>query len=366
MAVSISKRRRADGTLRYRAQVRVQGHPAQSKTFSRRAAARDWAEKEQDRLRALRPGQSARVTLGDAIRRYKREALPELRSRTARESQLDWWATELGDVALVDLTPSMIAGKLEQLATEPSGRWKAEARCRSGPTVNRYHAALSGVLRMAAKAWHMIDSNPAQGVLRRRESKGRNRWLTDAERQRLLAACRSSEWDGLYVLVLLALATGARQGELLALTWDRVDLKRGRALLDQTKNESSRTLPLHGAALEALKQWSKVRRMDSPLVFPAPPRPELPGMPKPPPQPFDFRPHWNAAREAAGLEDFRFHDLRHSAASYLAMNGASLVEIADILGHRTLQVVQRYAHLADEHKSSVIERMNAAVFGDKP
>ena len=78
---------------------------------------------------------------------------------------------------------------------------------------------------------------------------------------------------------------------------------------------------------------------------------------------------WNAQAvllpaAMGGCEDFRFHDLRHSAASYLAMNGASLVEIADILGHKTLQVVQRYAHLADTHKASVLERMNAAVFGD--
>lgn len=132
--------------------MKFQGHPVQCKTFSRRAAARDWAEKEQHRLRVLRPGQSARVTLGDAIRRYKREALPGLRSRAARESQLDWWAAELGDMAPVDLTPSMIAGKLEQLVSEPNSRWKGGARYRSGPIVNRYHAALSGVLRMAAKA----------------------------------------------------------------------------------------------------------------------------------------------------------------------------------------------------------------------
>jgi integrase len=79
-------------------------------------------------------------------------------------------------------------------------------------------------------------------------------------------------------------------------------------------------------------------------------------------KPTDIRDAWLKAVERAGLEDFKFHDLRHTAASYLAMNGASLLEIAEILGHKTLQMVKRYAHLADSHTAQVVERMNQAVF----
>ena len=78
----------------------------------------------------------------------------------------------------------------------------------------------------------------------------------------------------------------------------------------------------------------------------------------------DIRKHWYDAVEAAGIEDFRFHDLRHSAASYLAMNGATLAEIAEVLGHKTLQMVKRYAHLSDQHTAAVVERMNKAIFND--
>jgi integrase len=78
--------------------------------------------------------------------------------------------------------------------------------------------------------------------------------------------------------------------------------------------------------------------------------------------PIDLRAAWARALQAAAITDFRFHDLRHSAASYLAMSGASLVEIAAILGHRTLQMVQRYAHLAEGHTASVVARMNATLF----
>ncbi len=94
--------------------------------------------------------------------------------------------------------------------------------------------------------------------------------------------------------------------------------------------------------------------MDSDFVFPS-----VDGR-----KPFSFRPYWNVAVERAKVKDFRFHDLRHTAASYLAMNGATLLEIADVLGHKTLEMMKRYAHLADSHKAGVLERMNTAVFGD--
>ena len=73
---------------------------------------------------------------------------------------------------------------------------------------------------------------------------------------------------------------------------------------------------------------------------------------------------WRAVREKAGLEDFRFHDLRHTCASYLAMNGATLAEIAAVLGHKTLAMVKRYSHLSDEHVTDVVERTALKVLGD--
>ena len=80
-------------------------------------------------------------------------------------------------------------------------------------------------------------------------------------------------------------------------------------------------------------------------------------------QPVSIRTSWDTAVRRANLENFRFHDLRHSTASYLAMNGGSLLEIADILGHKTLQMVKRYSHLSEDHKANVLERMNMKVFG---
>jgi integrase len=101
---------------------------------------------------------------------------------------------------------------------------------------------------------------------------------------------------------------------------------------------------------------AKVRRIDSPFVFPS----------RNGKKPFDIRRAWEAARKKADIPDFCFHDLRHSAASYLAMNGASLAEIAEILGHKTLSMVKRYAHLSEAYTAGVVARMNAKIFGQGP
>jgi integrase len=98
--------------------------------------------------------------------------------------------------------------------------------------------------------------------------------------------------------------------------------------------------------------YEREKRADTDLLFP-----RDDGL-----APMEIRKHWNRALREAGIEDFRFHDLRHTAASYLAMNGATLAEIADVLGHKTLQMVKRYAHLSDQHTASVVERMNQNIF----
>jgi len=178
--------------------------------------------------------------------------------------------------------------------------------------------------------------------------------MSDEERQRLLAACQESRNPYLYTVTVLALATGARRGELLGLHWADVNLIQGQLAFWDTKNGEIRAVPLSGFALEVLRQHAKVRRLGVQLVFPDPS-----GI-----RPYRIRDAFENAVKRAGIADFHFHDLRHSAASYLAMSGASLAEIAAVLGHKTLAMVKRYAHLSEAHTRSVVERMNRAVFGE--
>lgn len=153
--------------------------------------------------------------------------------------------------------------------------------------------------------------------------------------------------------MVVALSTGARYSEIMNLRWRDIDLKRGVARLEQTKNKERRALPLTHHALTLLQELdAEVLPDETAYVFA-----RADGK-----APMELRKHWYRAMENAGSEDFRFHDLRHSAASYLAMNGATLAEIAEVLGHKTLQMVKRYTHLSDQHVAGVVERMNKAIF----
>jgi integrase len=194
-------------------------------------------------------------------------------------------------------------------------------------------------------------------VTKPKEGRGRCRFLSDDERQGLLDACRKSTSPHLYKVVVLALSTGMRRGEVLTLRWPQVDLTRNRVTLLHTKNGDRRAVPLTGLAHQLIAEHARVRRLDTDLVFPG----KVKG--KPADRPVDLTQPWETARKVAKIEDFRFHDLRHTAASYLAMQGASIVEIAEVLGHRTLQMVRRYAHLSDSHAHGVVSRMNQKYLG---
>jgi integrase len=183
--------------------------------------------------------------------------------------------------------------------------------------VNRYAASLAALLtwsikkRIAPAGW----ASPMNGVERRPEGRGRVRFLSTAERDALLRECRRSAWPKLYLLVLLALTTGARRGELEALRWADVDLDGALCTLHNTKNNDRRMLPLVPAAVEELK---KQIATSASLVFPSSRRPDVP---------YNHVPAWHKALKDAGVRDFVFHDLRHSCASYLAPSGATLLEI---------------------------------------
>ena len=191
-------------------------------------------------------------------------------------------------------------------------------------------------------------------VTKPRLPRGRVRYLSDLERQRLLTECQASRNPHLYIVVMLALSCGARKTELVSLRWSDVDLKRCTLTFHETKNGERRTVPLTGQALNLMRHHAKVRRLDTLFVFPNDQGKRY----------FRFRETFENAVKRAGIADFHFHDLRHTAASYLAMNGASLHEIAEVLGHKTLAMVKRYAHLSEGHTRSVVERMNRAVFGE--
>jgi len=350
----IEKRTSADGKTSYRVRVRIKGHPEESETFKRKTDADKWAQNTESAIREgrhFKTTEAKRHTLAELIDRYCRDVMPTKKRAKSQAQQLGWWKAEIGSYTLADVSPSLIAECRDKLGREITIRKKI----RSPASVVRYMSALSHAFTIAVKEWGWLEDTPMRKVSKPKESRGRVRFLSDDEREVLLKVCKKSSNPYLYPVVVLALSTGMRQGEIMSLTWDVVDLNRGRAILHETKNDERRAVAITGHALEQIKELSRVRRIDSNLLFPS----KDTKLPKP----MDLRTPWRTAVKNAGLEDFKFHDLRHSAASYLAMNGASLAEIAEVLGHKTLQMVKRYSHLSEGHTARVVESMNSKIFG---
>jgi integrase len=346
---TIQQCRGRKGRVSWRALVRRKGYATQTATFERKTDASDWAQQIEAAMRAGRAvigAEARRYTLGDLLARYREQVVPQYGpvEQRKREGRLRWWGESLGHARLADITPAAIAERKSRLArggegVTPSGKPAAPA------TQVRYLAALSHVLSFAVRELGWLDANPVQKVRRPREPRGRVRFLSEDERLRLSEACKVSSDRSLYPLVMVALGTGARQSEMMRLRWSDLDFQRRRAVLQETKNGERRTLVLSPPVLETLREWGSVRRLGSDLVFAGPRASRF------------LRTSWEKALKDAKLADFKFHDLRHTFASYLAMSGATLAELADSLGHKTLAMVKRYAHLSEQHTSGVVNRM---------
>jgi integrase len=201
-------------------------------------------------------------------------------------------------------------------------------------TVNRELQVIRGLLRMAAgEECEYLAKAPT--VKMEREPEGRLRFLSEDEATRLLDECRkaaehpnpTNRSPRLHALVVVALHTGMRRGELCGLVWSRVDFSRGVIQLEKTKANRRREIPMNRAVYDALSALPKAGER----VFPS-----------------TYRTAFEHAVERARIEDFTFHGLRHTFASWLTMKGRPLKEVSELLGHSSVKMTERYAHLAPE------------------
>jgi integrase len=331
----------------YRVQIRKRGFPPVTATFDRKTDADRWArdtEADMSRRRYFPQHEADRHTLADLVeRQLEAVKIDRPHDYERQRAMLGWWKDKLGAHTLSTVTPEVLARQRDALQTKEG---------MAPATVNRYLSALSKAFNNAVREWHWLPDNPLSRVSKKTEPRGIVRYLSDDERAVLLDACRKSEYKPLYLIVLFAVTTGMRRGELLGLRWPDIDLERRVAVLHNTKNGDRRSVPIVPEVAELLREHGKVRRLDNDLIF-AHDAAET----------WLFDKAWYAALKEAKIKDFRFHDLRHTAASYLAMSGATVPEIAAVLGHRTLQMVKRYAHLSDQHAGEVVERMTRKYFG---
>jgi len=324
--------------ISYRVFIRRKGIKTITKTFPSKELASQFVLKlEGDRkLQLAFGGRSSKTTFSELsvdylLNDFKGKGLID------QKSKLNYWSQLIGSKQLIYVTKSDITDGLHKL---PNTLTNA--------TINRYKAAISVVFSYACREYDLPE-NPVRQIPSLPENNERTRFLSEAERTRLFKACRASHWDKLYLIVLLAITTGARKGELTKLRWNDIDFDRRTAYVATTKNGQPKVLPLTDSVIKELQLFDT---KDSSLIFASKVKEDVA---------YCFTKPWKKALEDAEIKDFRFHDLRHSCASYLAQSGASLLEIADVLGHKQISVTKRYAHLCIEHKSNLINRVMGSI-----
>lgn len=345
---TIQKRKNKNGTYSYKVMIRKSdGYPNVYKTWPTRQEAIDWATDEEARRRqgAYFPEQSLhKRTMAELIDRYSAVILPNrLKDTRNKRRHLEWWRQKLGKYSINTVTSDLISQYRQVLLEELT--YKGTKR--TPATTNRYLAAISSVMSYAVDECGWLLVNPCKRVVKLRESSGRDRIASREECTKILEECRNSRNEHLLPIFLIALTTGMRRGEITKLTWDCIDLERGLITLKDTKNGKPRTTSLVGESLQLLRKRYLIRSQHSPYLFPAKKR-------------FGhicIRKAWDEAMKRAHVQGLRFHDLRHTFATYAAESGASNLELATAMGHQTLQMLQRYTHM----NATTTHRLSSAV-----
>jgi len=208
----------------------------------------------------------------------------------------------------------------------------------SGETVRKELNVIKHIFKLAVE-WELLPINPSLGVKAPKAQPGRVRYLQPTELRLVIDAC--PEW--LRPIVALASLTGMRRSEILRLRWIDIDFQNGRIFIPKSKNGDSRIIYLNNSAVAVLKSLTQTKAVD--LLFP-----HLEG----PAVSMAF------SRACRGLQisDFRFHDLRHTAASWLRMSGADIHTVAQLLGHKDLRMAARYQHLSPGFLADAVHRLD--------
>ena len=322
---------RKRGPYQWQAQVRKKGQSLQTKTFETRARAEQWAraiEVEMDQGEFISRAEAETTTLSELLNRYLVEITPLKKGAAPETARI-----------LALLRHPIAQYVVARIRGVYMARYRDERLKKVRPgTVKRDLVILSHLFEVARKEWGIHVQNPIRDILIPSDSKSRDRRLQagenghDSEETRLLAACREARNPYLLPIVRLALETAMRQGELVSLHWEHIDLNRRTVYLPDTKNGESRTVPLSTTAVKILRSLPRSIQGE---VFPGLTTEAV------------KRAYARAVRRA-DIKDLRFHDLRHEATSRLFEQSLNIMEVATITGHKDLRMLRRYTHLKAE------------------
>ena len=310
---------------KWEAQIRIKGFKNTCKSFLYYEDAKKWAKEIERKIEQgtyIDFTESHQTTLGDLLQRYLDEVSPTKKSfRNEKYLIPQLLQNSITTVTIFNLT----SNRLVQFRKERLEKV-------SPSTANRDISLISAVISKAREEWSVnLPYNAARLLKRLKEPETRERRLTIIEYQKLIKACSQSKLIWLEPIVKLAIETAMRRGELLSLTRDTINFEKRLAFLTDTKNGSSRTIPLSDTAIKIIK--SLPVSFDKKL-FPL--------------TPSSLRFYWKQAKDKANISDFRFHQLRHEAISRFFEKGLSIPEVALISGHKDVRMLFRYTHLKAE------------------
>lgn len=312
------------GKHQWQAKIRKKGHATLTQTFDKKADAEKWArhvESEMDRGIFVSSYAAENTPLSELTQRYAEEVAPRLKSAARIILILKHLDKAMGHLMAASITPAIVKEYRD---------YRLEKVC--SDTVRKELLVFSRLFKVAQKEWdfHLPRGNPVASIAIPAKGKARERRLEDHETGILLKAAEEYG-NGMDKIITLAIETGMRRGEIVALRWDDINFIKRTALLRETKNGDNRTIPLSSTAIGVLQG---LPRDHSGRVFPV--RSDSVGM--------AFR----RITARAGLENLRFHDLRHEAASRFFERGLGIMEVSTITGHKDLAMLKRYTHLKAE------------------
>ncbi|WP_284452578.1 tyrosine-type recombinase/integrase [Parachlamydia acanthamoebae] len=344
-----------NGGNSYHAEVRLKGFPPQRRVCRTKTQAKQWI---QDTEAAIRDGRfknqskSRKHTVAEMIDRFA-TTIPQHPIYYPKKVQLlNRWKEELGHLLLSELSAAHVAIVRDKLLAETTSK-KA---FRSPSTVNRYLTAFSKVLAVAVKEWEWLEENPMIKISKPKESLGRDRFLDRDEINRLLDACKLSSNSNLYLIVSLAIFTAMRYGEIINLKWEDINFEQGFITLQHTKNGERRIVFITPEVASILRDCASYGNKGSLFKSKRKSTSALP---------LSIRKSFANALKTANINNCRFHDLRHTSASHLAMNGATQGELMAILGHKTPAMTRRYAHYSQNHLVNLMDKVHKNLKKDK-
>ena len=307
---------------RYQALIRLSNHPTISKTFSLKSHAVQWARETEIQIQKglLSAGyDKAEETLGQILERYLSEITSKKKSSEVEEIKIKRLMREpIASVQICRLTPQHIAKFRDE-----------RLRSVSGTTVLKDLSLLSHAITTAMREWGFpLAVNPVKQITKPKPNAPRDRRLEEGEEQRLLAACSEARNPYFKALVVVAIETAMRRGEMLGLQRQHINFEAQTAFLPDTKNGFSRTIPLSN---RAILEFMNIPLHISGRVFPI--------------SVTALRSQWRRMITKTGLDDLHLHDLRHEATTRLFEKGFNIMEVSTITGHRDLQMLKRYTHI---------------------